>query len=73
MGNGSFKIEKDDWIKMDVEERARLQYNTMTDFQAELAKLNRRKNLDTVISGTGGFIGGAFALLILKLKSFISG
>jgi len=67
MSNSFMIVEKEDWEKMEAEQREWMTFNTLQSMHKRLVKLEKRPLVDKAISFGGGIVGGVAAVLGFKV------
>ena len=60
-------VKKERWKEFSEEEKSWITYDTLQDINKRVKKLENRKFWDSAKSFAGGLIGGAVAILGIKL------
>jgi hypothetical protein len=63
-------VNKERWKEFSEEEKSWITYDTLQDINKRVKKLENRKFLDGAKSFAGGLIGGAAAIIGIKLGGF---
>lgn len=67
MPNIKMVVNEERWKKFSQEEKSWITYDTLRDISKRVKKLENRKFIDGAKSFVGGLIGGAAAIIGIKL------
>ena len=67
MSNAKMTINKERWSGFEEEEKSWILFDTLQDINKRVRKLENRKFFDSAKSFAGGIVGGACAIVGLKI------
>lgn len=67
MSDAKMTINKDRWRGFEEEEKSWILFDTLQDINKRVRKLENRKFFDSAKSFAGGIVGGACAIVGLKI------